>query len=379
MPKKILIAPNAFKHSLSAIEVAEAIYSVLKLKDKNLACEMVPIADGGDGTIDVLHYYIQKSKFVNCNVYNPLMKKIKSKWLLLNKNTAVIELAKSSGINLLKDNELNPLVTNTYGSGELIKAALDKGCRSLVISLGGSATVDGGLGILYALGVKLLDKNSNELKPCGAALSQLKKIDLAGIDKRIYKCKIYALCDVRNILVGSKGTINFSKQKGANYKQRIILEKGMNNFAKIVLHMTGKDYSKCSMVGAAGGVAFMLKSFLNAELLSGFSYLAKTINLKNKIKKSNIIITGEGKLDSQTFMGKGVYELIKLTRLIDVNKKKIIVLCGESEKGINWKNYTIDLVLKLRSSKQPLNESIKNAKKLLRNLIEKHYNLIIES
>ena len=159
----------------------------------------------------------------------------------------------------------------------------------------------------------------------------------------------------------------------------MILEKGMKNFAKITLHTTGKNYSKYPMTGAAGGVAFMLKSFLNADLLSGFSYLEEMINLKNKIKKSNIIITGEGKLDAQTFMGKGVYELIKLTRRVNVNKKKIIVLCGESEKGINWKNYRIDLVLKLRSGNQSLNESIKNAKNLLRNLVEKHYNLIIES
>ncbi len=370
--KKILIAPNAFKHSLSSIEVAEIIASTLKSLDKKLIYKIAPIADGGDGTIDVIKHYFKDSKFIYCTVHDPLMRKIKSKWLLLDKNTAVIELSKASGLALLEENELNPLKTNTYGTGELIKHALDKGCKKIIITLGGSATVDGGLGILCALGVKLFDKNNVKLKPCGKALNQIVRLDLSNIDKRIYKTKIYVLCDVKNILIGPSGTKNFSKQKGASPKDQLLLERGMKSYLKLVRSYGEKDYSNLPMVGAAGGVAFSLKAILKGELFLGFQFLENLVKLNKMIKTSDVVITGEGRLDSQTFMGKGVCELIKSIRKIN-KKTKIIVLCGDYEKNINRKAKDIDFLIKIKPEKMSKDKAIKKAKKLLKATIKQIY------
>lgn len=363
MNPEILIAPNAFKHSLSAIEVAETIQSALKKLNKNLKCEIAPIADGGDGTINIFKFYFKKSKYINCKVLNPLGKLIKSKWLLLNKDTAVIELAKASGLALLKKEELDPLKASTYGTGQLILSALKRGCRNIIVALGGSATVDAGLGILTAFGIRFYDKNKRPLKPSGKALLQIKHIDLSNIDKRILKSKIFVMCDVQSVLYGKNGTINFSKQKGANKKEQYLLEHGMKNYAKLSNKITGKNCSLYPMVGAAGGVAYTLKTYLNARLFNGFIYLSKKISLEEKIKKSDIVITGEGSLDSQTLMGKGVYELAKMSRK---HKKKIIVICGNYDKNIRWSNYNVSHIIKIKPESLSLDKSIKYSKKLIK-------------
>lgn len=359
MHKTILIAPNAFKNSLSAVEAAYVIKSAIGSNVVDIA----PIADGGDGTIEVIKYYFKDAKYVQCTVCDPLMRKIKSRWLLLNKKIAVIELAKASGIGLLNKNELNPLQTSTFGTGELILSALNKGCKEIIITLGGSATVDAGIGILNALGIRFLDKKNQQLKPCGKSLNLIRKIDLTNLDKRILKCKICVLCDVEIPLIGKKGTaMCFSMQKGATTKEKLYLEKGMKNLVKIIRQIRKKDFHMIPMVGSAGGVAFTLKIFFNAKLCIGFDYISKLSNLEKKIKRSSFIITGEGSLDEQTLLGKGVYKLAKLAKS---HKKKVIVFCGDYDKGIDWKKYNISQVVKIKPVNYSLLQSLRKSKILL--------------
>ena len=377
MSKNILIAPNAFKHSLSAIETAKAIKQALDSLGLNLKYELIPIADGGDGSIDVLNFSYPNSKFVKAKVHDPLMREIEASWLLWNENTAVIELAKASGIALLSVNELNPLWANTYGTGELILSALDKGCRKIIITLGGSATVDGGIGILEVLGVRVEDKKKKKVKLGGGFLSSIEKINLSHLDKRIKDCEFCVLCDVRNPITGEKGAVQkFAGQKGAKEGEKVILELGMKHLVKIAKEYTGNDFELEPMTGSAGGVAFSLKAFLGAELLSGFSYLANLISLEERIKVVDFVITGEGNLDSQSLMGKGVIELAKLAKK---HSKKVIALCGDYDKNINWKEHYIEHVIEINPEGLPLEESLKNTKQLILKAIEQNCELFINS
>lgn len=372
MSKKILIAPNAFKHSLSALDVAKVIKQSL-----DLPSEIAPIADGGDGTIDIVNYYFKKSKFIECNVHDPIGRNIKSKWLLLDNETAVVELAKASGISLLKEDELNPMWANTFGTGELILSALDKGCKKIIIALGGSATVDGGLGILQALGVKIFAGKKHLIKAGGGFLSQIHEINFSSLDKRIKGVKLDVLCDVKIPLLGEKGTVNkFSVQKGAKVGEKVILENGMKHYSETVKKITGNDCENELMVGAAGGVAFSLKTLLGAELFSGFLYIAKLISLEEKIKDADFVITGEGNLDAQTLMGKAVYELTKLAKKY---QKKIIAFCGTYDKGIDWKKNGIDHVIQIAPLDLSLTEAIENASELLQIAVKHNSELFINN
>ena len=372
MKTKILIAPNAFKHSLSAIEVSNTIKATLDSLNLNLYTEIAPVADGGDGTIDVLNYYFKKSKFVECNVCDPLMRKIKSKWLLLDKETAVVELSKASGLTLLAENELNPMWANTYGTGELIFSALNHNCKKIIITLGGSATVDAGIGIIEALGGKVLDKKKNIVKSGGGFLSLIDKVDLSSVDKRLKNCKLDLLCDVKIPLTGEKGTVQtFALQKGAKEGEKFVLENGMKHLAQIVKdYAYGKknDFEFEPMVGAAGGVAFSLKVFLGAQLFPGFAYLSDLIKLEEKIKNSDVVITGEGCLDKQTLMGKAVYGIAQIAK---EHNKKVVVLCGDYDKSIAWKKYCIDEVISIRPEGLSLTDSLKNTKELIQNALKR--------
>ena len=378
MKTTILVSPNAFKGSLSSIDAARIIQEVLSgIPGSDLICELAPIADGGDGTIDVFKFYFQDSKFVDCVVHDPLMRKIKSKWLLLDDNTAVVELAKASGLSLLKNDELNPMWANTFGVGELILSALDEGCTKIILTLGGSATVDAGIGILQAIGVKVFDKKKKLFKGGGGFLSSIDKIDLNSIDKRLKNCILNVLCDVKIPLIGEKGTVQkFSTQKGAKEGEKFILENGMNHFVQITKGYTGVDCATDPMVGSAGGVAYTLKVFLNAILHPGFLYLSKMISLENKIKNSDLIITGEGYLDDQSLMGKATIELAKLANKYN---KKVIVLCGDYDKSIDWRKSGIYSVIQIRPEEMPVLESLKNTKDLIKTAIEKHSGLFINS
>lgn len=305
---KFVLATDSFKGSLSNEKINKILTEVISTEIPG--SEIVPllVADGGDGTLNALIKQTN-GKFIECYVNNPLFKKIKSKYGIFN-NTAVISMCECSGLSLIEENKRNPMNTTSYGTGELIKHAVTNGVKRIIITLGGSATNDGGIGILSALGCKIIKVNGELCKGCGSELIDIAKIDfsnaldLSGIN-------ITVLSDVTNPITGKDGaTYTFGRQKGATDKQLDMLEKGMLNWQSILENYSGKSLQTLSGGGAAGGIGAALYSFFNAEIKSGIEAILEIVNFDNTIKDADYIITGEGKLDSQTEKGKVISGII---------------------------------------------------------------------
>ena len=302
----ILIAPNAFKNSLDAAKVAEAINNGLHKSKLSCTITCFPVADGGDGTAGLLIDHLG-GQLISVLVNDPLKRKISSPYGWIEKDkTAIIELAAASGLRLLKADEYDPLITTTYGTGELIIEALNKNATKIILCIGGSATVDGGTGILKALGIKFFNEEGNELDDLTASLSSLTEIDIAGLDKRIANTEMIILCDVENPLLGPNGAAAvFGPQKGASAKDVELLEAGLTKFRDVVLNKTGKDMGVIKHGGAAGGVAASLHTFLNAHLVNGIDHFLEATGFEKELRKADLVITGEGSIDEQTLQGKG--------------------------------------------------------------------------
>lgn len=304
----ILIAPNAFKNSLDATAAAKAIGDGLKQSELPYSLEYFPVGDGGDGTAELITQK-QNGTTVNIEVHDALGRKIKSSYGLIDdEKTAVIELANASGIKLLKAGELNPLQATTFGTGELIKDALDKKVRKIILCIGGSATVDGGIGILQALGIKFLDDKGKTIEVIPKDLPVVNLIDTNEFDKRILSCELVIVCDVENTLLGDNGAAKiFGPQKGASEDDIIKLEAALTAFNTITLQQTGIDMSSIKHGGAAGGVAAGLAAYCNAKPVNGIEYFLSVTGFEKALQKADIVITGEGKIDEQTLQGKGPY------------------------------------------------------------------------
>lgn len=304
----ILISPNAFKNSLDAVAVAAAIEK--GLQQSNLACttQCFPIGDGGDGT-GVLITRARSGVFVNEKVHDPLGREIQAAYGIIdNGTTAVIEMATASGLHLIKDAERDPLRSSSFGTGELIKKALDRKVTKIILCVGGSATTDGGTGILSSLGIRFLDENKRLLNNMPLTLENLAFIDVSGLDERMSNCEIIIICDVSNKLLGEKGTAKiFGPQKGANEKQVNQLESFLKQFSQVSLQTTGIDMTEIVHGGAAGGVAAGLYTFLNARLENGIDYFLQITEFDNALEKANLVITGEGAIDLQTLDGKAPF------------------------------------------------------------------------
>lgn len=304
----VLIAPNAFKHSLTAEATAFAIREGFLQSKLDCECECFPIGDGGDGTGELI---IKKceGQLTTTEGHDALGRKIKTSFGLIdNGKTAVIEMADASGIRLLKREELNPLVATSFGTGEQIKAALDRGAKKIIIGMGGSATVDGGCGILKALGVRFLNAAGEELKSLPEKLIELDTIDVAGIDERILTCEVIVLCDVDNLLLGDKGAAAvFGPQKGASADDAKVLDAALGRLAQVALRQTGKDMAATKYGGTAGGAAAGLYVLLNARLVNGIDYFLRLTGFEASLKKADLVITGEGSIDEQTLQGKGPF------------------------------------------------------------------------
>jgi len=308
----ILIAPNAFKNSLDAAKVAEAINNGLQKSKLSCTTTCFPVADGGDGTADLLNDHLG-GQLIHAIVKDPLKRNITSSFGWIEKDkTAVIELAAASGLRLLKADEYDPLLTTTQGTGELILEALNRYATKIILCIGGSATVDGGTGILNAVGIKFLDAEANELHDLPGSLSSLTEIDITGLDKRILNTEIIILCDVENPLLGPNGAAAvFGPQKGASAEDIELLEAGLTKFRDVALSKTGKDMDIIKHGGAAGGVAASLHTFLNAHLVNGIDYFLEATEFEKELKKADMVITGEGSIDEQTLQGKGPFGVAK--------------------------------------------------------------------
>ncbi len=304
----ILIAPNAFKNSLDAPEVALAIAA--GLQQSKLACttECFPIADGGDGTAKLILERCRGTQIVH-EVHDPLGRKINSSFGLIDQGkTAVIEMADASGLRLLTREERNPVIASSAGTGELIRAALDKGARKIIIAMGGSATVDGGCGILDALGMRFYNLAGKQLKAIPAELANLFRADTSRLDERLLETEIIILCDVANHLLGPHGAAAvYGPQKGASAVDVIFLDRFLENFVKVSLIQTGRDMDRIKYGGAAGGASAGLYAWLGANLVNGIDYFLTLTNFDAALGRADLVITGEGSIDTQTLQGKGPF------------------------------------------------------------------------
>jgi glycerate 2-kinase len=312
----ILISPNAFKNSLKAEEAASAIRDGLMQSNLDCSCYCFPIGDGGDGTGDLI---IKKCEgvLVSTEVHDALGRSIEATFGLIDAGkTAIIEMANASGFRLLGPDELNPLLATSFGTGEQIRIALDRGATKIIIGMGGSATVDGGTGILQALGIRFLSAAGKDLSGLPESLAQLWSIDISGLDQRIFDCEIIVLCDVDNFLLGELGSAAvFGPQKGASPESVVSLEAALSQLAKVTFQQTGKDISNIKYGGTAGGAAAGLYAFLNARLVNGIDHFLGLTGFDSVLENADLVITGEGSIDEQTLRGKGPFGVANRAKL----------------------------------------------------------------
>jgi glycerate 2-kinase len=325
---KILIATDSFKESISSADASAALKKGLSeyFPEEMIACNI--LADGGEGTAVAL-ISEGRGTMVHLVSSDPLGRKINSFYgVTADHKTAVIELAAASGLALLSLHERNPLIASTYGTGILIKNAIEKGIRNFIICLGGSATNDAGAGLMTALGVKFYDADGKNLGHGGKFLNAIKAIDLSQLTAHLSECRFTVACDVTNPLTGPEGaSAIFGPQKGASPEMVAELDFCLSVYADKVSEITGSDFRNYPGAGAAGGTAFSLLSFLKAELKPGFALVAEYIRLEEKIKAADIIITGEGRLDNQSIYGKTV---AGIAALATKHSKRLFVVAGQS-------------------------------------------------
>lgn len=316
---KVVIAPDSYKESLTAMEVATAIENGFKQIMPDAQYVKLPMADGGEGTVQSL-VDATGGKVVAVSVTGPLGQAVEGFFGLLGDgSTAVIEMAAASGLHLVEPVQRNPLLTTTYGTGELITAALDAGVKHIIVGIGGSATNDGGVGMAQALGAKLLDKQGKDLAFGGGALADLATIDLAGLDPRLADVQLEVACDVDNPLCGVKGASHiFGPQKGATPEMVEQLDRNLAHYAEVIRQTNGKDVVNQQGAGAAGGLGAALLGLFDATLRPGISIVMDAVNLSEVVKDADLVITGEGRIDSQTIHGKtpiGVARVAKQSNL----------------------------------------------------------------
>jgi glycerate kinase len=301
---KIVVAADSFKGTMDSIEVCSIIGNAIKDFDNRIDVVTVPIADGGEGTVDAFLHAVGGER-VFTNVKDPLMRDVRAYYgILQDKKTAIIETAQASGIGRI-ENELSPMTASTFGTGQLIRSALDNGCSRIIIGLGGSATTDAGVGAAHALGVRFLTKDGMPIPVGGEGLRHVSDIDTKNIDKRIFQTEIVLACDVENCLFGPNGAaFVYAPQKGATPDQVKQLDDNLRYFAEIIEEKLDIDVSNIMGGGAAGGLSASLIAFAGAKIVKGIDAVLELVGLNKIILDADLIITGEGRIDSQTIMGK---------------------------------------------------------------------------
>jgi glycerate 2-kinase len=355
---RILIAPNAFKNALRSVDAAGFILEGLKMSGLKFTSTIFPVADGGDDTGSLL---IKKcgGKLIGAIVKDPIGRKIETSFgISADGHTAIIELAAASGLRLLTQKELDPLHASTGGTGELIRMALDQRVKRILLCVGGSATIDGGSGILRELGVQFLDKDNSEMVRTPESLLDLDRIDISKLDKRIGETEIIVLCDVSNPLLGDQGAASiFGPQKGAGKKDILKLERALKRLNDITFSQTGRDMAALRFGGAAGGVAAGLAVFLGAELVAGSDFFLDFTDFNKSLQNTDLVITGEGSIDSQTLQGKAPFGVAKRAKHLGI---PVIGLAGkiEFDKDDQLLNY-FNILLPLADTPADLSTALK--------------------
>ncbi|MBM1198293.1 glycerate kinase [Pseudomonas fragi] len=328
---KIVIAPDSFKDSLSAEKVADAIAAGLADVMPHAQLVKCPMADGGEGTVEAI-VAAGNGQLRRNHVQGPLGAPVEAHWgWLPDSHTAIIEMAEASGLQLLKPEQRNACITSTFGTGELIRAALDAGARRVILAIGGSATNDAGAGALQALGLGLFDAQGNSLPRGGLALAHVARIELAGLDPRLAEVRFEIAADVNNPLCGEHGaSAIFGPQKGASAEQVRLLDQALGHFADHCASVLPKDVRHEPGSGAAGGLGFAAKAFFGAQFRAGVEVVAELVGLAEAVKGADLVITGEGRFDAQTLRGKTPFGVASIARAEGV---PVVVLAGTLGEG----------------------------------------------
>lgn len=367
---KITLAPDKFKNSLTGLEFCNAVEKGIKRVLPDVDILKLPLADGGDGTIEVVNFYL-KGETINVEVNNPFFKPVNASYLYSKSSKiAFIEMAEASGLKLLKPEEFDCKNATTLGTGEMIEDAINKGATKIILGIGGSATNDCGIGMATALGYRFLDKNHQYVKPIGANLSEIVSIDITKVNSNLKNIEFKVACDVTNPLYGKNGAAYiYGPQKGASKEATELLDEGLKSLSKIINTVFNVDAQSIKGAGAAGGMGIASKVFLNGTLEPGIELIKNLADFDNQIEAADWIITGEGKLDSQTFSGKTIQGVITSAKTKNI---KVAAFCGAVELdkeslepfGIHYQDAVLNYA-------KDLDDAMKNSSKFVREMATK--------
>ncbi|MEM9648943.1 MAG: glycerate kinase [Bacteroidota bacterium] len=370
---KFVVAPDKYKGSLTGFQFCEAVESGLKMVFPSAEIIKKPLADGGDGTLEVVKEYLEASE-ETVEVKDPLFRKVKANYLFSkHKGIAYIEMSEASGYKLLDKSELNCMETTTVGTGQMIADALKKGAKEIVLGIGGSATNDAGMGMASALGYIFKDKEGNELKPIGRNLQEVHRIDGSEVDPKLKKARVKVACDVNNPLYGKNGAAYvYGPQKGASTKEVALLDAGLQSFAEVIQAFSGLDVQSIPGAGAAGGMGAGAVVFLDAKLTSGVDLIMEMAQFEAALQNADWIITGEGQLDGQTASGKTIEGVIRMAK---TKKIPVAALCGSlniSIAGIQQLglDYAVSILNEIGTLEQAKAQSFQNLEQASFNLAQ---------
>ena len=372
---KIVVAPDSFKGSVTALQAANAIEQGLRRVFPDANIDKIPMADGGEGTVQSLVDATGGNIQTQC-VLGPLENEVDAQFgILADEETAVIEMASASGLTLVPPNKRNPILTTTYGTGQLIRAALEKGCRKLIIGIGGSATNDGGAGMAEALGVQFLKSDGNPITRGGGGLGELDSIDITGIHPAIAETATIVACDVNNPLTGPEGASHvYGPQKGSTPELVKTLDAHLEHYDNVLTRTLGQSYNDIPGAGAAGGLGAGLMAFLNAKLRLGVDIMIDAVNLKDRMKGASLVFTGEGQLDFQTAFGKTPVGVAKVAKEYNIPVIAIAGGIGDGAEAVY--NAGIDAMLGIVQAPMSLEDAVEDALQLITDTAEQAARLI---
>ena len=355
--KKFVIAIDSFKGSLSTFEAGNAVKESINRVFLNADVIVLPVADGGEGTTEAV-VSATDGEYVTATVTNPLGEKMQSRYgIIPQRKTAVIEMSEAAGITLVDEKDRNPLNTTTFGVGEMIADAISKGCRKFIIGIGGSATNDGGVGMLQALGFEFLDKNKNQVALGAKGLENIVEIKTENSLKELKDCEFCVACDVKNVLCGEFGCSKiYGPQKGATDKMIKDMDLWLGKYASLTKSVVPSADAMAPGTGAAGGMGFALMAYLNATLTSGIELVMKETGLEKHIKDADVVVTGEGRLDGQSYMGKAPTGIAKLAKKYG---KTVIAFSGcVTEEAVVCNDHGIDAFFPILRTPCTLSEAM---------------------
>ena len=373
---KVTVAIDSFKGSLSAFQAGEAVCNGIRRVFPEAEVKICPLADGGEGTVEAVIGAMNGS-MVEALVHDPIGKIIKCSYGITSTKTAVIEMASAAGLTLIEEKDRNPLYTTTFGVGELIKDAIDKGCRKFLIGIGGSATNDGGIGMLQALGFEFLDKEGRQVSFGAIGLKDIVEIKTDNAIKELSECEFSVACDVKNTLCGEYGCSRvFGRQKGATDEMIADMDNWLEKYAMLTKAVIPMADAAIEGTGAAGGMGFAFLSYLNGKLKSGIDLVINETGIEAYIEKADIVVTGEGRLDGQTYMGKAP---IGIARLAKKYTKPVVAFSGcVTDDAAKCNEYGIDAFFPILKNPCSLEEAMdnENASKNLADTAEQVFRLV---